>query len=266
MGILLDFLEHSLPKWIEGVGFILTFDRLLREKQFFHMYQPLFSLSNWDIYGYEGLFRSEFCMNPEDVFRLAKTNGRLYELDTQSLFQALLTFSKYRKNNKNLIFVNVFPSTLSNPSFFYFLEQSLNQITIPYQRIVLEINEGETIEDIKAFRQIVFRLKNYGFLIAIDDLGKGFSKIQRVIELEPNFIKLDRYFSVDLSLSTQKQRLIPLVMDFCKGCAETILEGIEEPKDLATAKLLGVSIAQGFLLGKPGLLSEVNTSLQRFNY
>jgi EAL domain-containing protein (putative c-di-GMP-specific phosphodiesterase class I) len=248
------------------VVFILNFDTLLREKHFFHMYQPLFSLSDWDIYGYEGLFRSEFSMNWEDVFKLAKTNGRLYELDTQSLLKALLTFSKHRENNGKLIFVNVFPSTLSNSSFFFFFEELLNQITIPRQRIVLEINEGEKVEDMKVFRQTVIRLKDYGFLIAIDDIGKGDAELQRIIELEPNFIKLDRYFSVDLSVSTKKQKLIRLILDFCKGYIETILEGIEEPQDLATAKLLGVSIAQGFLLGEPRLLSEVNTSWKSIKY
>jgi EAL domain-containing protein (putative c-di-GMP-specific phosphodiesterase class I) len=254
-----------LPKSNRVVVFILTFDTLLREKHFFHMYQPLYSLSNWNIFGYEGLFRSKFSTNPEDVFALAKTNGRLYELDTQSMFKALLTFSEHRESIGNLIFVNTFPSTLSNPSFFIFLERLLNQVTIPRQRIVLEIIEGEKIEDMKAFREIVMRLKNYGFLIAIDDMGKGDAKLQRIIELEPNYIKLDRYFSVDLSLSTKKQRLIHLIMDFCKGCTETILEGIEEPRDLAMAKLLGISMAQGFLLGEPSLLSKGNTPLKDLN-
>jgi EAL domain-containing protein (putative c-di-GMP-specific phosphodiesterase class I) len=246
------------------VVFILTFDRLLREKQFFHMYQPLFYLSDLEICGYEGFFRSEFSTNPEDIFRLAKENGRLYELDTQSIFKALLTCSEFGVHSGKLIFVNVFPSTLSDPLFFFFLEKLLKQITIPCQRIVLEISEGEKIEDMNGFLQIVSRLKNYGFLIAIDDVGKGFSKLQRIIELEPNFIKLDRYFSVDLSTSPKKQRFISLILDYYKGSVKMILEGIEKNEDLATAKLLGIPIAQGFLLGKPGLLSEANTSWESF--
>jgi EAL domain-containing protein (putative c-di-GMP-specific phosphodiesterase class I) len=141
-----------------------------------------------------------------------------------------------------------------------------HQLKLPCQQIVLEISEEEDIENMKAFRLIVHRLKNYCFLIAIDDFGKGYSKKQLVIELEPNFIKFDWYFSTDLSISPKKQRFINFNFEYCKGDMETILEGIEEPQDLATAKLLVVSIAKGFLLGKPDLLSEMKAPLNSFKY
>jgi EAL domain-containing protein (putative c-di-GMP-specific phosphodiesterase class I) len=241
-------------------------DSLLLEEHYFHMYQPLFNLSNWEIYGYESLMRSKLSLNPEDVFALAKKSGGLYELDTQSILKSLITFSEYIESHGKLIFVNVFPSTLSNPLFSYFLDKLLSKITIPCQQIVLEISEGEKIKDMKTFRKIIRNLKSYGFLIAIDDIGKGHSKLHRIIELEPNFVKLDRCFSLDLSISPKKQEIIRIIMDFCKEYTETVLEGIEKPQDLSTAKLLGIPIGQGFLLGEPCLLSKVNKPWKRFTY
>jgi EAL domain-containing protein (putative c-di-GMP-specific phosphodiesterase class I) len=75
-----------------------------------------------------------------------------------------------------------------------------------------------------------------------------------ILELEPDFIKLDRLFSLDLSKSTSKQKMISLFVEYCKNNTKLILEGIETPEDLAIAKCLGVDIGQGYVLDMPKLL------------
>jgi EAL domain-containing protein (putative c-di-GMP-specific phosphodiesterase class I) len=230
---------------------ILNLGKLLHNESFYHVYQPIYHLFEWQVLGFEAFFRSELYLNPEHVFQLAMKTNNLYELDILSVFKSISSFYDQYKVDKKLLFVNVFPSTLLNPDFFSFLDHLLNQLTINCHQIVLEINESKKIEDMNSFCKAVSQLRNFGFLIAIDDVGKGNSDLQKIIELEPDFIKLDRYFSVDLSKSNKKQRLIRFLLDFSKDHSQIILEGIEKPEDLATAKALGISIAQGFLLGKP---------------
>ena len=222
-----------------------------------HVFQPLYLLSDWRILGYEAFFRSNLMANSHDVFSLAQKTGTLYKLDTYAVSRALLTFSEETKGSGYFIFLNVFPSTLLHPSFFSYLDKLLKKISISCQQIVFEVIETEKIEDMKLFREVICRLRNYGFYVAVDDIGKGVDDIQKVLELEPHFIKLDRYFSVDLSKSPQKQKFIKLMIDFCRGTSHIVLEGIEKPVDLAMAKILGVPIAQGFLLEKPDLLRNV---------
>ncbi len=62
---------------------------IIRKKMFYHVYQPLFSLENWDVFGYEALLRCKFFQNPESLFRLAVEKNRLYDLDCCSIYHAL---------------------------------------------------------------------------------------------------------------------------------------------------------------------------------
>ncbi|HDJ1468230.1 TPA: EAL domain-containing protein [Clostridioides difficile] len=81
--------------------------------------------------------------------------------------------------------------------------------------------------------------------------------MKTIIELEPDYLKLDRYFSQDLKSSKQKQSLISFFLNYCQEYkSQLILEGLENEMDMEMAKSLGIPIAQGYLLGKPALLTE----------
>ncbi|MGJ9458485.1 EAL domain-containing protein [Oceanobacillus sp. CF4.6] len=102
-------------------------------------------------------------------------------------------------------------------------------------------------------------LKKRGFQIAIDDVGKGSASLKSIIELEPDYLKMDNYFAFDLSVSEQKQEMIKSFMTYCENTnTKFILEGIEKTEDLAVAKDLGVLYGQGFLLGKPTSLKNMS--------
>lgn len=224
---------------------------MLHSKTFYHVYQPIYHLSEWRIIGFESFLRSEFYLNPVQIFQLARKTNILYEMDTGSIFKSISEFFEQFRMSNRLLFVNIFPSTLLNPAFPTFLEQLSKRIKIPQQQIVFEINEAESIEDIRPLLEMVTHLRNCDFLIAVDDVGKGDSAIQKIIELDPDFIKLDKYFSVNLSRSNKKQQLIQLFLDFSKEKSQIILEGVENAEELAIAKTLGISMAQGYFLGKP---------------
>ncbi|GIM45017.1 diguanylate phosphodiesterase [Collibacillus ludicampi] len=230
---------------------ILKLNNFVYNKDFYHEYQPIYNLFELRVLGFESFFRSEIYSNPEHVFQLAMKTNNLYELDTHSIFKSISHFYDHYQTDKNLLFVNVFPFTLLNSDFPSFLDHLSKQLKVSCSQIVFEINEAKKIEDMTLLYKAVSHLRSYGFLIAIDDIGKGDSDLQKIIELEPDFIKLDRYFSINLSLSNKKQRFINLLMDFTKDYSQIILEGIEKPEDLTVAKELGIPFGQGFLLGEP---------------
>lgn len=108
------------------------------------------------------------------------------------------------------------------------------------------------------FKRVVHYLKDKGYAIALDDYGKGESSLRIVKQLHPDFVKLDRYYAVKLSASNKKQKEIQMFLKLCQQeNMKLILEGIEEPTDLAMAKVLGVHLGQGHLLGKPLRISEI---------
>ncbi|TCT25044.1 EAL domain-containing protein (putative c-di-GMP-specific phosphodiesterase class I) [Melghiribacillus thermohalophilus] len=229
-------------------------DQLLNNKQISHHFQPLYVLSDWRTYGMESFIRFQD-MNPEQLFRMAKEKNQLYVLDTKSVFQSVKTY--FKSGMEKTLFLNVFPSTLMNPAFFDFVKQLGSEFPLFKQRVVFEINEAEPIEDISELRKAIVRLREEGIRFALDDFGKGSSNISTLIELEPEYIKLDKYFAEGLHQSKQKQFFIESILDYCKDQMQLILEGIETAKDLAMAKSIGVPIAQGFLLNEPKDLRDL---------
>lgn len=220
-----------------------------------HAYQPLYFLSDWRIMGYEALLRSPCFETPEGIFKSAERSDKLYELDTLSLFKATTFYASINKASQTLLFVNVFPSTLLHPDFHHFLDEWIFCHGPLRGRVVLEINESQEIKDDVEMRNTLSVLRRKGFRIALDDVGKGPNSLKNLVEFEPDFIKLDKYFSSNLSVSTKKQELLELFVRYCKGITHLVLEGIEKPEDLSMAKLLGVSFGQGYLLGKPEIFN-----------
>lgn len=222
--------------------------QMIAGRQLYHDYQPIYRLKNWEIVGYEVLLRSPLIRETEEIFRIAEATQQLYEIDTQSIMYALSFYRTYMISSHHLLFLNLFPSTITHPSFLSFLGQNPQ----PYHNIILEINEGEIIPDLNRLKKCTDRLKEMGFLIAIDDFGKGETSIETALFLEPAFIKMDRVWTAGISVSKEKEERVGSLNDFflSRGI-RVILEGIEEPADLAMAKALGIEMGQGFLLGPP---------------
>ncbi|MBM7606365.1 EAL domain-containing protein (putative c-di-GMP-specific phosphodiesterase class I) [Metabacillus crassostreae] len=233
---------------------------LIVEDSYYHFYQPIVNIELNKIIGYEGLMRSAVHSNPEQIFLQAKREKQLVELDSRSIQKATKAYQKagYRIQD-GCLFLNVFPTTLLDSKFPLFTKEIMLDDPQHCQHLVFEISE---LEDIREHSQLIERimiLKEMGFKFAIDDVGKGYSDFQTIIEMEPDYIKVDRYFSQQLSQFPKKQSFIQLVNEYSKrnGC-QLILEGLETVEDLEVARQLGVEYAQGYLLGRPEPLRQIS--------
>ncbi|KIY23749.1 MULTISPECIES: EAL domain-containing protein [Mesobacillus] len=230
--------------------------------EMYHLFQPIYDVQKWHLVGYEGLLRTMQRINPEESFRIAKKEKRLYELDSRSIHKAFATYqladdSKGRKK----LFLNVFPSTIINPNFLPFIRSIIQENRFMSQQIILEIVESEQI-NLEKVKMALPELKKLGLKIAVDDFGKGSTSIRMLLELQPDFLKLDRYFVTDLFSNEQKKDVIFSLLNFCeKYNSDLIVEGVEDEISLAILKSLGVKYAQGYLLGKPSLLSRTGVCL-----
>lgn len=236
----------------------MLIDQFIEEEQFHHFFQPIFDVKGMKKIGFEILLRSNVFENPEQAFQAAKEANRLYDLDTRSIHNALSTYQESLFPDKGqLLFINVFPSTLSNPSFNSFLDQLTTKLALSSKRIVLEISESELIDHPDNFLQHLQLLKQQGFTIALDDVGKGYANFNMLIKMEPDYIKLDRLFSNQLDISKQKQGLIRFFLSYCHdNQVELVLEGIETKAEMQMAQQLGIPYAQGFYLGRPAPSSK----------
>jgi len=227
---------------------------------YYHHFQPIMDVYKYKTLGYESLLRSKHIDNPRSLFCEAINSDRLSELDISSIGMAIQSFNNQldRITRDTHLFVNIYPSTLISQHFMRKLINIIESTLISPNRIVMEINESEQINNFSDLKDTVFQLKARGIKVALDDFDNGTAPFKKVIELEPNYIKFDKYFSENLTQSIKKQEILKSLLHYCSSNnIQTILEGIETDKDLSVAKSLGIDFGQGFLTGKPDLLDRL---------
>ncbi len=219
-----------------------------------HLYQPICNITNNTVIGHEALLRDAVRQrSPADIFLCAEAQGIRDILDLISVRNAVTRYMEQVQLLRPL-FVNVYPATLLEADFISQWERNIPG-TVP---IVLELLENEPIQDWTGLKEIIAELSRRGVKLAIDDLGNGYSFFQQWIELHPDYIKVDRYYARKLSECIQKQRVIKSLLNLFSGSTELILEGIETKDDLDMARFLGITLAQGFLLGVPGSVNSLD--------
>ncbi|WP_157842743.1 MULTISPECIES: EAL domain-containing protein [Bacillus] len=241
-------MERNLKKWV-------------KKNSFEHVYQPIWNMDKWQIIGYESFIRFDNYEvgSIERVFSEARKQDLLFDLDTISILGAINNFPTHLLNN-TFLFVNIYPSTILHPFFETFLKKLVRSKQVIQGKVIFEINE--TMEEASVWSSMGFKnklsiFKKYNVFFALDDVGKGVATIEKIKEFQPDYVKLYREIANDLSVSIEKQKFVSTLEEYCKKQKiGFVMEGLEKETDLAFAKLLKISLGQGFLIGKPQILSE----------
>lgn len=215
--------------------------RAIDERGFRTVFQPIVELASRAIVGYEALTRFADGVPPDRRFTDAERVGLAHELEMVTLQGALAAAAQLPEGR--WLSVNVSPSVLVELSHGTFAEHE--------RMVVVEITERSAIEDYAAVRGALESLGSE-IQLAVDDAGAGFASLRHIIELRPQFVKLDMRLVRGVEADAARQALIAGMVFFARqaGCA-LIAEGIETQAELRTLQGLGVSHGQGFLLGRP---------------
>jgi len=231
-------------------------DSVLADERITCVYQPVVSLADYSVLGYEVLARGprqSQLHRPDVLFEVARDQGRVEELDRVCRVMAARGGATLPKDT--LRFINTEPVNL-----FYrsrsdlFVEEFVEATPEPLRaKTVMEITEKSIIDDFGHFRHVVARLREHGFRIAIDDAGAGYSGLQTIVEVEPDFIKLDISLVRHIDTSIVKQKLVRTLRDFCLDAGIVLIaEGIETDEQLRALTELEIPYGQGFLFAHPG--------------
>jgi EAL domain-containing protein (putative c-di-GMP-specific phosphodiesterase class I)/DNA-binding response OmpR family regulator len=232
------------------------FERVIGGSQITCVYQPIVSLSDNRVIGYEllarGPLRSEL-HRPDALFEVARAENRVPELDR--LCRMTAARGSATLPTEYLRFINMEPLDLFSRSRGDISVQEFIDATPEELRsqTVMEITENSVIDDFVHMRHIVDQLREQGFRIAIDDAGAGYAGLQTMVEIEPDFIKLDMSLTRHLERSVVKQKLVGTLRDFCREAGIALVaEGIETREQLDALLALGIPYGQGFLFARPG--------------
>ncbi|RUO67087.1 bifunctional diguanylate cyclase/phosphodiesterase [Idiomarina ramblicola] len=227
---------------------------LIREKQLYPLFQPVIDTSRGIIIGHEALIRGpeghplEY---PDRLFSLASEMQVLSELELACRSAAMQAFQQHSMHGK--LFLNVNPNVLQDDSHPHGSTLRLSQqFGIPPEQIVIEISERYPIEDTENLKHAIIHYQKLGFMIAIDDLGAGYSGLKLWSELHPDYVKIDRYFIHSIETSSIKREFVQSILSLATSLrTKVIVEGIETSDELEQLQTMGVNYCQGFLLGRP---------------
>lgn len=227
---------------------------ILNSRNISPLFQPIIDISNATVFGHEALIRGPVgtkLHSPISLLSSSHLAGLLPEVE--SLCREIV-LSRYADcKNQNKLFVNISPTCLmlTNSQFEFNIKQ-LEHFNLKPSDIVIEITEGSTVNDFSVLKDTVARYKAYGFGIALDDLGEGFSSLRLWSEIHPNFVKIDKHFITNIQNDPIKQEFVRAIQKIAtESGGQTIAEGVETRDELAVIKDLKINYAQGFLLGRP---------------
>ena len=211
------------------------------------VYQPIADVARGIVAGYEALARFESGpANPELWFAAAREHGLEADLDAAALRSALRMRDDLPRNT--FLTVNVAPASLCSSSV-----RAVWAGQASLTGIVVELTEQSAIKSYAALEPDLDSLRAAGALIAVDDAGAGYAGLHHLLMLRPEIIKLDRALITDVDLDETKRALVEMLGTFASRVDAWILaEGIERSGELDALATLGIPLAQGYYLARPG--------------
>jgi len=218
-------------------------------------FQPIFSFSQHRPIGYEALLRAHDRahneVEPQKVLNRPFARGRWNNLERGIQLLHASNFVRVANAHQRL-FLNVRPNAfIISEAYRRLIEDTLARLQLTPERVVLEVletpngNLERLIEGIASFRQ-------QGFLIALDDFGAGHSNIDRVWQLQPDIVKLDRSVIAQAAREPRVARMLPRLISLLHETGALVLvEGIETQIEALLSMECDADLVQGFYFARP---------------
>lgn len=218
-------------------------------------FHPIISIPHRRAVGYEALIRAKDkqgqACSPLALFSLPKSSAEDLLLDRTCRQLHVKHFSQQHTLDEWL-FINLNAHGIeSERPKMGFMADLLSRYGLPPQRIVIEILENE-IDDRDYLKDLIAHFREMGCLIAIDDFGAGHSNFERIWDLEPDIVKLDKSLVSRAANSSKVKRILLGMVSLIHetGCL-VVIEGVETKQEALIAIEVGADMVQGFYFARP---------------
>lgn len=229
------------------------FFELLEKKMLQYHFQPIFRAGTGEIFAYEALMRVNMpnLRSPLAVLELARTMGKMQEIETLTMFGAAEAFENLMMRGEvepdALLFINSIADTsmsVENENVYR------ERFSAMLPRIVLELTETEEVDMTRLFQKRA--AGDFIGMLALDDYGSGYNTELNLLELNPDFIKVDMAIIRNIHLDENKQQLVRNIISYAHDRnMQIIAEGLECAEEMETCLQLGVDLFQGYYLARP---------------
>ncbi|MBF0497985.1 MAG: EAL domain-containing protein [Deltaproteobacteria bacterium] len=240
----------------------LDIGRMIDTESIVTHFQPIVSVKTRSVIGFEALSRgidldTGQIIPPMPIIRRAREQHLTIELDRVFRKKAMNTFkSRIAGDDRYTLFINIDTSILDqNVVGSGQIINLVDQLGLSPKNIVIEIVESQA-NDIHALKQFIDNHRRHGFSIALDDLGNGFSNLDRIPIIKPDILKLDRWLIQNIDEDFYKQEVFRSVVNLAKKIgALVVAEGVERREEVVWSLELGADILQGYYFSSPQALN-----------
>jgi EAL domain-containing protein (putative c-di-GMP-specific phosphodiesterase class I)/ActR/RegA family two-component response regulator len=219
----------------------------LRDGRPVAVFQPIARLHDGEVVGVEALarFDSSLRESPLPWFEAAESVDMRTELELAAVRAAVA--GSETLDQSVWVSVNVSPATAMAT------DELLAALALEgTHRVVIEITEQAEVDDYVELNRALTRLRDAGVLVAVDDAGAGYASLRHILQLAPDYIKLDGTLVRGIHTDRAQRALATALISFAAEIDATIVaEGIETRRELDALRDLGVELGQGFHLARP---------------
>lgn len=227
----------------------------LHKSKIISYFQPIINNKTQKIEKYESLVRlvdeNDKVLAPFFFLDVAK-KGKYYSAITDTVldnsFNALLTTDMDISINLSALDIE---RRLTRVKVFELLEQHKEYAS----RVVIELLEDESVKEFKTILAFIDRVKKMGVKIAIDDFGAGYSNFERLLDYQPDILKIDACLVKNIVTDAYSKNVVQTIVSFAKAQGiKTVAEYVESEAIYNIVKEMGVDYSQGYYFGKPDAL------------
>jgi EAL domain-containing protein (putative c-di-GMP-specific phosphodiesterase class I) len=231
-----------------GAVLVDRIDRVIADTEFSTVFQPIVDLRSDRPVGYEALTRFADGTPPDRRFIQAAGLGLGLELEAAAIQRAIESADELPPG--------VWVSVNVSPALIIAGESLRDLIASSARPLVLELTEHVPVEDYDVLRSAIQAL-GPGLRYAIDDAGAGFASFRHIVELKPQFVKLNVDLVRAIDRDDARQAFVAGMVYFAvKTRCSLVAEGIETRAERAALQSIGVGLGQGYLLGRPAPAAE----------
>jgi diguanylate cyclase (GGDEF)-like protein len=233
--------------------------------QFEVHYQPFFDVQTGHRKGVEALVRwrhpTRGLIPPDQFIPLAEESGLIVPLGEWVLRRACDDAASWPADIK--VAVNLSPVQFKQAELFDVIQSALRSSGLPPERLEIEITESVLLESAVENHAFIEKLKSIGISLALDDFGTGYSSLSCLTAFPFDKIKIDKSFIGSLMKSYKSSAIVSSIVTLARGLDISITaEGVETREQFERLRTLGVHFAQGYLLGRPVPINELESQFR----
>lgn len=232
-------------------------------------FQPIYRVEDGQLVAVEALVRwqdpEHGLVPPAGFIPVAEETGLIEGIGTWVVEALCKQASRWAKEGfRPRLCFNLSPRQLRQPDLVASIAQAIARYELPAGQFCAELTESAVMSDERRDSSLLDELHAAGLAIAIDDFGSGHSSLARLRDLPVQVLKVDRSFLRRVPEDPGSTAIVAAVLELGAALGmTTVVEGVENPEQLALLRRHGAPLAQGFLLGRPVPAEQLDRSPAR---